>query len=146
VPVRKPQNRGDAFGRAGQCHGVGLVRGEPFVAGVFFERGGFKKNFAGQYFFEPAEQFKSFGNHFGRFRFAKTIAMRARWQPVFLHPVFGARINFWTSGKIMSRRAVFKGSVGTGRLLKKRVCARANARQKLNQNGLQRFSPNAIFY
>ena len=56
VLVRKPQNRGDAFGGAGQGDGVGLVRGEPFVAGVFCERGGFKKNFAGQDFFEPAKQ------------------------------------------------------------------------------------------
>ena len=36
---------------------VGLVRCEPFVAGIIFQGGGVKDDFAGQKFFEPLENF-----------------------------------------------------------------------------------------
>ncbi len=54
--VGEAQNRRDGFGGAGQGDGVGLVRGEPFVAGIIFQGVGVKDDFAGQDFFEP-EQF-----------------------------------------------------------------------------------------
>ena len=40
-------------------------RGEPFVAGVFSERGRFKKNFAGQLLLQPAKGLDFCGNHSG---------------------------------------------------------------------------------
>ena len=65
MPVGESEYLGNRFGGAGQGDGVRLVHGEPFVTGVFLERGGFKKNFAGQDIFEPAENLDFCGNHSG---------------------------------------------------------------------------------
>jgi hypothetical protein len=44
------------LGGAGAGDGVGLVRDHPFITGIFFQRGGFEKNFAGQEFFQLTER------------------------------------------------------------------------------------------
>jgi hypothetical protein len=56
VPVRKPQDFGNGFGGAGQGDGVGLMRGQPFVARVFFKDGLVEKNLAGRQKFFQLEQ------------------------------------------------------------------------------------------
>jgi hypothetical protein len=57
MPVREPENFGNGFGGAGQGDGVGLMRGEPFVAGVIRELARFEDDFARQIFFKTAEKF-----------------------------------------------------------------------------------------
>ena len=52
----KAQNGRDGLGGAGQGDGVGLMRGEPFVAGVFCSVA-VQDDFARQDFFQAAEQF-----------------------------------------------------------------------------------------
>jgi hypothetical protein len=46
--IRKTQNRRNGLGGAGQGDGVRLMRGEPFVTGVFGQRGGCQDNFTRQ--------------------------------------------------------------------------------------------------
>ena len=55
ILIREPQNLGNGFGGAGQGDGVGLVRGEPFVAGVFCRAWRVREKFRRAGFFQAAE-------------------------------------------------------------------------------------------
>jgi hypothetical protein len=57
VFICEPQDFGNGFGGAGQGDGVGQMRCEPFVAGIFFKNVRCQNDFAGQDSFEVAERF-----------------------------------------------------------------------------------------